>query len=131
MDTNARRLPRSKSSQEIEGSAVFTVPARSFPGRAHNDIGAPLQHMRQGNGMHEPTIGDDDIPLGDGDAVEPLAALLIGQLDKTEAFGRKIEGAVKAPTFRRCSSPLSRLSGPSSHRQAGCAVLAPQTARRR
>ena len=47
--------------------------------------------------MHEPPIGDEDIPFGNGRPIEPLAAFLFGQLDKTEALGREIEGAMKAP----------------------------------
>ena len=94
---NVRRLRRCKSSQEIEGPAAFALPARPFPARAHNDIGALLKNMRQRIGMHVPVIGDNDIPLGEADAIEPLAAFLVCQLDKTEAFRWKIEGAVKTP----------------------------------
>ena len=81
--------------------------------------------------MHEPAIGDDNIPLGEGDAIKPLAAFLVGQRDKTEAFGRKIEGAVKtphpivvlrlSPGFRdRC--PVDKPDAPSLRRRLRAAA---------
>ena len=47
--------------------------------------------------MHVSAIGDGDVAFGEGHAVEPLAALLIGQLDEAETFRWKVEGAVKPP----------------------------------
>ena len=88
---------RSESGQNIERLAVSVEPARSLPARADDDIGALLQNMRQRIGMHEPSVGDEDIPFGNRRPIEPLATFLLGQLDKTEALGREIEGAMKAP----------------------------------
>ena len=45
--------------------------------------------------MEEPPIGDGDIPFGKGRAIEPLAALLIGQLNEAKAICRQIEGTMK------------------------------------
>ena len=58
----------------IEGFTVLAKPARPFPACAHNDIGTLFQNMRQRIGMHEPAIGDGNIPFGKGRAIEPFAA---------------------------------------------------------
>lgn len=60
--------------------------------------------------MHKPAIGDGDIAFGERHAVEPLAALLIGQLNEAETFRWKVEGAVIAGltpfSWRGRHSPL-------------------------
>ena len=86
-----------ESGQEVEGFAILAEPARSLPRRAHDDIGALLQNMRQRIRMHVSAIGDGDVAFGVGHAVEPLAALLIDQLDEAETFLWKVDGAVKPP----------------------------------
>jgi hypothetical protein len=81
--------------------------------------------------MHIPAIRDHDIALGEGNAIEPLAAFLAGQLDKAEAFGRKIQDAVQPPHpivvlrlfpgFRdRC--PVGKPDAPSLRRRLGAAA---------
>jgi hypothetical protein len=43
--------------------------------------------------MHVTAIGDGDVGSGESHAVEPLAALLIGQFKEAETFRWKVEGA--------------------------------------
>ena len=99
---NASTIRGFKSGQDIEGAAVSAEPARSFPGRTHDDIGALFQNMRQGTRMHETAIRDGDIPFNKGSAAEALAALLIGQLNEAEAFGGQIYrmGAIGRASYR-------------------------------
>lgn len=54
-------------------------------------------HMRQPFGMHETPVGDENIPCGDGHAIELFATFFIGQREKTEPLGGKVKGAVQPP----------------------------------
>ena len=47
--------------------------------------------------MHVSAIGDGDVAFGVGHAIEPLAALLIGQLNEAETLRWKVEDTVKPP----------------------------------
>lgn len=98
-------------------------------------IGALLAHTSQPLGMHEPPIGNKNIPCGDGCAIKLFAAFFIGQCEKAEPFGGKVECAVDPPQaivllrgsarFWHCRA-IDEANAPAMRRQLATEQLADQ-----
>src|SRR5208283_3395384 len=90
-----RRL--AELSEKIDWLALGVEPTGVSPAGADQHVGVLLKHEGDAVGLQIGAIGDADLAFNDGDPIERLAPMLIGQLEMTEALARKVEGAVNAP----------------------------------
>jgi hypothetical protein len=100
-----RRL--AEAGEKIDRLAVDVEPAGVPPAGAHHDVGALLEHPGDAVRLQIGAVGDADLAFNDGDPIERLAALLIGEREEAEALAGKVESAVDAPEL------VARLGQPS------------------
>jgi hypothetical protein len=99
---------------QIDRFALLIRPARIAPAGPHDNdlpvrkrVTAGVQHGRDAIGLQVGTIADMDLSRHDGDPVHLLAAgsspgqaaVLVGQLEVSEALCGQVEGRVDAPEF--------------------------------
>ena len=91
---------------QVDRPVLIIQPTRIAPAGPHNNITARVQNGCDAIRLQVGTIAYSDLSRHDGDPVQLLAAVLVGQLEVPEALGsspgagcRQIERRVDAPEF--------------------------------
>ena len=81
----------------VDRLALIIQPTRIAPAGPHHNITTRVQHRCDAIGLQVDTIADTNFSRHDGDPVQLLAAVLVGQLEVSETLCGQIEGGVDAP----------------------------------
>ena len=129
-----------EQSDEIHALTVRIEPSDLSPAGADDDVGAGRQHGAQGRDVEIAAVGNADLALDDGRAIEPLSFALVCQLEGREAVVRQIERGMDTPDPAAVAAELAgpRYGGgidqpdrPSFHRNALRQLAAEQIAHER
>ena len=109
---------------QVDRCPVGLAPARAPPAGPDDEVRAGFEQDGHAIRLQIGPIGEPDLAFDDRDPIERLARSLIRQFEMTEAFMRKIEGAVDAPQLALRPRAGSRLGNRGGVDDADHATLA-------